>query len=694
MTDLSHEISPDLEYFKWINGVNNESRTFTAKDSDNNIYFLGSSLSSSITINNVIYERYTQLANALCLIKFSSSGNVIWLKWIESSSVFTYENITIYKNIDIYLSTTVSTSNSIIYINGVNSGTSSYNYNSFIAKFTTNGVISWLRFLITNSANFIYSTTTDSSGNLYLAGTASINNPMTLTYNGKAYTKTVSGQDGYLIKINNNITNSINFIKWIIGNATENVMNVALDTNKNIFVTVYTNNPTSFLIDDVSYSTNISSDNTIGIFLIKFDSSTNNVSWIKSINGTSDEYPTDIKIDNSNNIIFSGYTNSGTLNINGTSYQTAIVSPAIFLVKFDTIGTVSNFLWIEGDSVDQSSVLQIDTNNNIYFTGYTVSSSLSINGIIYAKGGGAVRAGFAIKFNSNLQLRWIEWVSGVYSNNLKIVLANSDNEIYLSGNTNLTTLNFKNITYSRTGTDDAAFLIKMSRPSNINFVVDEYITITQNAMLATNVPLSSLNIDYSLSLEVNNLIDLFNITYQQNSMNAEMYDINVLMNNILMNQYLNNTENWSISKLNNNVASAGLTSTNQLPKALLETIALRVFGSGNARAAIVNDYSINESVLSHTNDFYYYFNNRRNQFFQAYVASGRISGGDVSQPVTMNLNNTRLSFPMYVTGKMFDSTGNNLVLNPYIDGYSSYNGYGTMTNGVYNIPVIVRFHQS
>jgi hypothetical protein len=687
------ELSPDLEYFKWINGVNNESRTFSAKDSDNNIYFLGTSLSPSITINNVIYERYTQLTNSLVLIKFSSSGNVLWLKWIESSSVFSFESITIYKNTDIYLSTTVATSNSIIYINGVSSGTSSNNNNSFIAKFTSNGAVSWLRFLITNGGNYIYSSTTDPSGNLYLVGTASINNPMTLRYNGIAYTKTVAGQDGYLIKINNDDTNSINFIKWIIGISTENIMNIALDRNNNIFITVYTYNPTSFNIDGVSYSTSISSDNTVGTFLIKFNAN-NTVSWVKSINGSGDEYPTDIKIDNSNNIILSGYTYSGTLNINGTSYQTTIVSVAIYLVKFDTNGTVSNFLWIEGNSADQSSVLQIDTNNNIYFTGYTVSSSLSINGTSYTKGGGAAKAGFAIKFNSNLQLRWIEWVSGVYSNNLKIILANSDNEIYLSGNTNLSTLKFKGVTYSRTGTDDASFLIKMSRPNNINFVVDEYITITQNAMLATNVPITTLNIDYSLSLEVNNLIDLFNITYQQNSLNAEMYDINVVMNNILMNQYLNDIQNWSISKLNNNVVSVGLTNTNELPKALLETIALRVFGSGNARAVIVNDYSINESVLSHTNDFYYYFNNRRNQFFQAYVASGRISGGDVSQSATMNLNNTRLSFPMYVTGKMFDSTGNDLILNPYIDGYSSYNGYGTMSNGVYNIPVIIRFHQN
>lgn len=687
------EISPDLDYFKWINGISNESRTFTAKDSDNNIYFLGSSLSSSITINNVIYERYTQLTNSLYLIKFSSSGNILWLKWIESSSAFSYETITIYKNTDIYISTTVATANSIIYINGVNSGTSSYINNNFIAKFTTNGVVSWLRFLITNGGNYIYSSTTDPSGNLYLVGIASINNPMTLTYNGTSYTKTIAGQDGYLIKINNDATNSLNFIKWIIGISTENIMNIALDSNNNIFITVYTYNPTSFNIDGVSYSTNISNDSTIGTFLIKFDT-TYNVSWIKSINGTKDEYPTDLKIDNNNNIILSGWTNSGILTINGTSYQTAIVGSAIFLAKFDTSGNVNNFLWIEGNSVDQSSMLQIDTANNIYFTGYTVSSSLSINGTSYTKGGGAVKAGFAIKFNSNLQLRWIEWVPSVYSNNLKIILANNDNEIYLSGNTNLSTLNFKGITYSRTGTDDAAFLIKMSKPININFVVDEYITITQNAMLATNVPISTLNIDYSLSLEVNNLIDLFNITYQQNALNTEMYDINVVMNNVLMNTYLNNTANWSITKLNNNVVSAGLTNTNELPKALLETIALRVFGSGNARAAIVNDYSINETVLSYSNDFYYYFNNRRNQFFQAYVSSGRISGGDVSQPVTMNLNNTRLSFPMYVTGKMFDSMGNNLVLNPYINGYSSYNGYGTMSNGVYNIPVIVRFHQS
>lgn len=230
---------------------------------------------------------------------------------------------------------------------------------------------------------------------------------------------------------------------------------------------------------------------------------------------------------------------------------------------------------------------------------------------------------------------------------------------------------------------------------NIDFIVNEFITLTQNARLASLAPNVVLNIDYVLTLEVANLTGLFPITYQQNAANAEMYDLDVSMNPTTMESYINSsTANWAVAKLNNSVVTSGLTASNELPKALLETIALRVFGSGNARAAIVNDNSIDAEVLNHKTDFLNVLTNKRNDLFKAYVDSGRIAPGDVNQPVTMNLANTHLSFPMYVTGSILDPTGNVLSLYPYADGYASYGGFGTMANGEYNIPVLVRFHQS
>jgi hypothetical protein len=228
----------------------------------------------------------------------------------------------------------------------------------------------------------------------------------------------------------------------------------------------------------------------------------------------------------------------------------------------------------------------------------------------------------------------------------------------------------------------------------IDFTVNEFITLSQNARLASSAPLVALNIDYCMTLEAD-LANLFNITYQQNGADANVYDINVVMNSYLLNSYIGTDATWAVSNVKSTVVTAGLTATaQQLPKALLETIALRVFGSGNARAAIVNDSSIDAEVLSHSADFFNVLNAHRNDLFKAYVDSGRIAPGDVTTAVVMNLANSQISFPMWVTGSILSPDGNVLSSYPYADGYASYNGFGTMTGGAYNVPVIIKFHQA
>ncbi len=73
---------------------------------------------------------------------------------------------------------------------------------------------------------------------------------------------------------------------------------------------------------------------------------------------------------------------------------------------------------------------------------------------------------------------------------------------------------------------------------NIDFTVNEFITLTQNARLASNAPMVALNIDYSLTLEVADLAALFPVTYQQNAANSELYDIDVSMNPVALETYL------------------------------------------------------------------------------------------------------------------------------------------------------------
>ena len=426
------ETSPNLDYFKWINGTNNESRNFISRDMNNNLYVIGSSKSSSITINNTSYSRNASLTYGLYIVKFNTSGNVIWLKWFESNNDLSNELIIAspYSNY-IYITATAPITNTSISNNGYTYGTSGNNNNSFVLKMSTNGDISWLNFLITNGGNYVYSSTIDISGNLYVCGTASANNPVTLQFNGITYTKTL-GQDGFIIKINSD--DSLNFIRWFISSngVTENLKNIIVDLNQNIYVSLTLYNTSSFNIDGNNYSTDISSNLINGSFLIKFNSN-NTFAWINNITGNSDTFVTDIKLDNDNNIILLGYTSATSINIKSNTYtKNTLVSTGIYLTKFDNNGNILRFIWIDGSSAEQSGVIVIDSINNIYITGYTVSGTLGINDISYNKVSGATKNSFVIKFNTNLDLRWIEWITGTNYNNVKIILSSS-NEVYLAG---------------------------------------------------------------------------------------------------------------------------------------------------------------------------------------------------------------------------------------------------------------------
>jgi hypothetical protein len=419
---------------------------------------------------------------------------------------------------------------------------------------------------------------------------------------------------------------------------------------------------------------------------------------MNNITGISDTFVTDIKLDNDNNIILLGYTTASSITIKSNTYtRSATTSTGIYLTKFNNNGNTLKFIWIDGISAEESGVIAIDNLNNIFITGYSVSGSLGINDVSYNKVSGATKNSFVIKFNSNLQLKWIEWITGPYYNNVKVLLSSS-NDVYLAGITNLTSLKFKGVTYTKTGSDDATFFIKLKSLDiiyDIDFIINEFIKLNQNASLASNAPPVVLNIDYSMSLQVNSLNSLFPVSYQQNSANSELYDIDVSMNPILLESYLNNnTNNWNIAKVNSSVITSGLTISNDIPKAILETIALRVFGSANARAAIINDKSIDAEVLSHKTDFLTVLSNHKDDLFRSYVDSGRISTADVSQKQLMNFTNTHISFPMWVTGSIINPSNSVLNIYPYSDGYTSYGGYGIMNNGLYNIPIIIKFYQN
>ena len=232
------------------------------------------------------------------------------------------------------------------------------------------------------------------------------------------------------------------------------------------------------------------------------------------------------------------------------------------------------------------------------------------------------------------------------------------------------------------------------------FVVNEWVYLNQDAQISDIYNLPSYNVDYQLTLNGVDLTNIFNVHFQQNAANADLFDVSNNSDSNRLAALLTSTATWSAGATNAAVA-VGLTGVDSAPNRILETVALRVFGHAAARAAIVNDTQFPTSVGALASPFLSALMNHRNELFNEYVKLGRISNiDDVTQQQTMDLSNMNISFLLEVDGRILDPS-NNPITTVYENGFAGYNTaapsgsgnvYSTMNNGQYAIPVLVTFN--
>lgn len=211
------------------------------------------------------------------------------------------------------------------------------------------------------------------------------------------------------------------------------------------------------------------------------------------------------------------------------------------------------------------------------------------------------------------------------------------------------------------------------------------------------------------------ITDIFaNASFIQNTSNIDNYDINLTINpSIIFNNWnssFNNQNLVSINVGNSNIAFATLlpNTYQTIGDRLLEVVAHKLFGHGQARAAISNDhefYQHDAKIWDHLSNTVSQ-NHIRNDIFSQYVAADRYrinpSGfnngifndvfSDVGNWVNFNFGGLTFDFPLYVSGDMLldpSLTPSEIAIlqnGPNVGGSS-------LINGKYNIPILIRFHQ-
>jgi hypothetical protein len=202
--------------------------------------------------------------------------------------------------------------------------------------------------------------TTDSFGNIYVSGYYSSDN-MTI---GTVVLQNLglSFNDGFLAKYDP--SGNLIWAKRFGGTSNDRGTSVATDKTGNVFLTGYFYSPTIiFGTDTLKNAGNVGD-----IFIVKFDG-LGNILWAKREGGVGLEIPHSIHIDGNNNIVVAGRFSSNSITF-GTTTLLQAGSMDVFIVKYNPVGDI---LWAKGaggGSNDEGYSLSSDPSGNIYLAGY------------------------------------------------------------------------------------------------------------------------------------------------------------------------------------------------------------------------------------------------------------------------------------------------------------------------------------
>jgi hypothetical protein len=365
----------------------------------------------------------------------------------------------------------------------------------FVAQYTTAGNVSWIAKVSGPNMDNAYGISTDSSGNINVAGKFTSSTLTAYDKDNRAFDKilvnTNSGDGvgvGFIVQYSP--AGAVNWIAKLGGNDNVSIAEICTDSDQNINVTgTFTCNPlTAYNANGTAFTTTLSNAGGVDAFIAQY-SSTGTVNWVARIAGTGSDGGSAITTDPSNNIFVIGTFSSSTLrayNKTGTVFGTTLTNSGSvdsFVVKYTSAGTVSWVTRIGGTGADVAYAICTDSDGKINVTGSFTSSTLTAynsNGTPFAttvtnSGGNDV---FLVQFTPNGGVNWISKLSGSGTDYGYAICTDSAKNINITGiftSTTLTAYGKTGSAFGSTLTRDGGggvdiFVAQYSSTGNVNWI--------------------------------------------------------------------------------------------------------------------------------------------------------------------------------------------------------------------------------
>lgn len=282
----------------------------------------------------------------------------------------------------------------------------------------------------------------DSTGNIFVSGLSLGSFPTT----SGAYQTVFGGTaDGFITKINNNLTGPLLGSTYLGGNGTDSISAIAVDTNNNVYVTGSTSN-NSFPTAGGPYDTSFNGG-TSDAFVSRLNSTLTTLSASTFLGGNGADSGSGIVYDAQGDFVeLTGTAGSGTPAFPTTAgaYQTTFGGGSydVFVSKLPialTSLTASTFLGGTGDDNGLAIRKQQNSPNDIVVTGKTTSNPFPTTSLAYdSTFNGGTSDAFISKFNNDgtgnlTTLKASTYVGGSGVDIALALTGDSSNNIFITG---------------------------------------------------------------------------------------------------------------------------------------------------------------------------------------------------------------------------------------------------------------------
>jgi hypothetical protein len=278
--------------------------------------------------------------------------------------------------------------------------------------------------------------TTDSSGNIYIAGSFTGHVNFAADFGG-AETKTSYGNaDIFVTRINANGTHE--WTKRIGGAGNDGASGIAVDTSGNVYVAGYFESTVDFKVDFGGTEVKTSYGNTTDVFVTKINTN-GTYGWTKRIGGTGNDKASGIAVDAYDNVYVAGYF-SGSVNFaadfGGEETKASYGNTAdIFVTKINANGTHAWTKQMGGAGNDGASGIAVDADDNVYVAGYfedTVDFKADFGGT-ESKTSAGVYDAFVTKLSSSDDYFWTKRIGGAEDDWAAGIAVDTSGNVYIAG---------------------------------------------------------------------------------------------------------------------------------------------------------------------------------------------------------------------------------------------------------------------